>query len=283
VGGPGLKPKDLIGIPWALAFALRADGWWLRQCVIWHKPNALPSSQTDRPTTDYEFVFLLARAERYYYDHLAVLESHTSLHYDGRERPRVANPDGSKAVATGKEWGGLRYPPGGRRLRAVWSIPTQPFSARDYGFTDFDHYAAFPEALAERCILLSTPELGVCGRCGAPWRRRIERVKGPARPPQPQGHLPPEGRRESGLRGNRTPNVDRYAGEVRPAGWGPSCRCGADPVPALVLDPFCGSGTALAVAKRLGRDWLGCDINPKYGELARRRVEKEARQLRMVF
>lgn len=134
----GLKPKDLLGVPWALAFALREDGWWLRQCVVWHKPNAMPESAADRPSTDYEFVFLLAAGPRYYYDRLAV-----------------------------------RHRTGGA-LRAVWEIPTGgvPASLRGLGVR---HYAAFPEELAERCIRLSTPEAGVCGACGAPWVREVGR------------------------------------------------------------------------------------------------------------
>jgi site-specific DNA-methyltransferase (adenine-specific) len=108
----GLKPKDLIGIPWRLAFALQADGWYLRSDVIWHKPNCMPESVKDRPTRAHEYLFLLAKSERYYYDHAAVRESN------------------------------------GRNRRSIWSIPTQAFKGA--------HFATFPPALIEPCILAST-------------------------------------------------------------------------------------------------------------------------------
>jgi DNA modification methylase len=135
-----LKPKDLIGIPWTLAFALKDNGWWLRQCVKWEKPNVLLEPVTDRPATCHEYIFLFAKSEKYFYDYLAAVE-----------------PLGNQRSE-------------GKRLRSVWRIPAEGFSAKKYGL-DVEHYAVFPEALAERCIRLSTPEAGVCGKCGAPWVR----------------------------------------------------------------------------------------------------------------
>lgn len=216
-----LKPKDLIGIPWTLAFALREDGWWLRQCVTWEKPNALLEPVTDRPATCHEYIFLFAKSKKYFYDYLAAVES------------------------LGKQCSE------GKRLQSVWRIPAEGFSAKKYGL-DIEHYAVFPEALAERCIRLSTSEVGVCGKCAMPWVRIVEK-------------------KDLGYAKRRT------------VGWGPSCACGADTVPALVLDPFCGSGTALAVAKRLNRDYLGCDLNPDYVRLAKARVEREIAQLSFAF
>jgi DNA modification methylase len=110
---PGLKPKDLVGVPWRVALALQADGWYLRSEIIWHKPNALPESVKDRPTRAHEHIFLLSKSERYYYDYEAVQER--SL--DGKRRNR----------------------------RSVWSVNTEPFDAA--------HFATYPPALIEPCVL----------------------------------------------------------------------------------------------------------------------------------
>jgi site-specific DNA-methyltransferase (adenine-specific)/site-specific DNA-methyltransferase (cytosine-N4-specific) len=109
----GFKPKDLVGIPWRVAFALQADGWWLRQDIIWHKPNPMPESVTDRCTKSHEYLFLLAKSERYFYDGEAIAEP--ALHSDTRNR------------------------------RSVWTIATKPFKGA--------HFAVMPEALAEPCVL----------------------------------------------------------------------------------------------------------------------------------
>jgi len=243
-----LKPKDLVGAPWRVAFALQEDGWWLRSCVVWEKPNALPESVGDRPVESHEYVFLLAKGERYYYDCEAVRE------------PR--RPGGEA---------------GGGRLRSVWSIPAAGFSAHEYGVEDADHYAVFPEELVARCVALSTPDAGVCPRCGAPWVRRVERVDAgfadrTFRSAYDGGSGHTHGRGKSTL--------SRVIFS-RTLSWEPSCSCGAAPAPAEVLDPFCGSGTTLAVAVRLGRRAFGIDINPAYCRIAEARAEREARQLRL--
>lgn len=243
-----LKRKDLAGIPWRVALALQEDGWWLRSCVIWEKPNTLPESVRDRPAESHEYVFLLARSERYYYDCDAISE------------PRKPGRGGS-----------------GGRLRSVWSIPTAGFSAREYGVCDVDHYAVFPEELAARCVALSTPGAGVCPECGAPWVRRVERADAgfadrTFRSPYDGGSGHTHGRGKSTLSKVVSSQTVR---------WEPSCSCGAAPVPAEVLDPFCGSGTTLAVAVRLGRRALGIDINPAYCRITEARAGREAKQLRL--
>lgn len=141
----GLKPKDLCGIPWRVAFALQADGWWLRQDVIWHKPNPMPESVTDRCTKAHEYLFLLAKSERYYYDAKAIAEPAS-----GRSSGAV-NDD--KAAATGAaefqtrggfaKVGDVEWSE--RNARSVWTIATQPYPG--------SHFATMPPALAERCIL----------------------------------------------------------------------------------------------------------------------------------
>ena len=152
---PGYKPKDLLGIPWLLAFALRADGWYLRSDIIWHKPNPMPESVRDRPTSAHEHVFLLTKAQRYYYDADAIQET--------------AAPETAARYAAGyKAWGkgqfigspidkrGPKNIPAEalegrgdtRNARNVWTIATQPYSGA--------HFATMPPDLAERCIKAGT-------------------------------------------------------------------------------------------------------------------------------
>jgi DNA modification methylase len=143
---PSLKPKDLIGAPWMLAFALRADGWYLRSDIIWNRSNPMPESVTDRPTKSHSYVFLLAKQPRYYWDQEALREPHNP---DGRKVTRHPGPgDHSEQERSN----GDRWPNSGRNIRTVWEIPTQPLP--------YDHYAAFPEKLVEKCILAGCPEGG---------------------------------------------------------------------------------------------------------------------------
>lgn len=139
-----LKEKDLMGIPWRVAFALQADGWYLRADIIWHKPNPMPESVTDRPTKAHEYVFLLSKAPRYYYDEDAIAEIATGL-TPGNTRPRVvpAQREGENANI-----GGSIHRIGPRTMRnarSVWSITTQPFAGA--------HFATMPPELARRCIM----------------------------------------------------------------------------------------------------------------------------------
>ena len=189
----GMKPKDLVGIPWRVAFALQADGWYLRSDIIWSKPNPMPESVTDRPTKAHEYIFLLTKSARYFYDAAAIAEE---LAYPNETR----RPLGSKGAwqMDGREQrengGGKPYDgyPDKRNCRSVWEITTQPYPDA--------HFATFPEAIPERCIKAGSKE-----------------------------------------------------GDT-------------------VLDPFTGSGTTGAVAARLGRHFIGCELNPAYVKLARKRI-----------
>lgn len=186
----GLKDKDLVGIPWRVAFALQADGWYLRSDIIWAKPNPMPESVRDRPTKSHEYIFMLSRSERYYWDQEASKENVT-----GNAHPR-GNGQNPKRQGAGKigSRSNETFPAPclvtSRNIRTVWTIPTQPYSGA--------HFATFPEEIPERCIKAGTKP-----------------------------------------------------GDV-------------------VLDPFCGSGTTVSVARRLGRVGIGLDL--KYHELAAERV-----------
>ena len=142
------KPKDLLGIPWRVAFALQADGWYLRSDIIWHKPNPMPESVTDRPTKAHEYLFLLAKSERYYYDAEAIAEPSVEPW-----RVRFDRVGGANGHNVRHSRGGMMEGVQSRNRRSVWTIPTQPFSGA--------HFATFPRALIEPCILAGCPAGGV--------------------------------------------------------------------------------------------------------------------------
>jgi DNA modification methylase len=151
----GMKPKDLIGIPWRVAFALQADGWWLRQDIIWHKPNPMPESVTDRCTKSHEYIFLLSKSERYFYDSKAIEEPANPAHF-GRY---AYDFTGSKAGQDAAMPDGYTIHPKGERAiretrnkRSVWQITTQGYSEA--------HFATFPPELPEICIKAGCPPSG---------------------------------------------------------------------------------------------------------------------------
>jgi len=231
-----LKVKDLIGIPWRVAFALQADGWYLRSDIIWHKPNPMPESVTDRPTRAHEYIFLLTKSPRYYYDAEAIKEP-------------LARPNEYVGTYTG------------RNRRSVWTIATQPFPE--------GHFATFPEKLVEPCILAGTSP-HACPFCRAPWKRVVERERTGERKVQVsdrKGLLRNDLAKHAGRMGWV---------KVTTLGWEPTCTCEGNDGSGkcIVLDPFAGSGTTLLVAERLGRQAVGIEINPEYVEMAKRRLSK---------
>jgi DNA modification methylase len=264
-----LKPKNLVGIPWRLAFALQADGWYLRADVIWSKPNPMPESVTDRPTKAHEYIFMLTRSPRYFFDQEAVREPLDRVDLLGKKRLKgVAGLNGQRGDVG-------RYSdyakPAGRNIRSVWEIATQPYAEA--------HFATFPEALVERCIKAGTSERGCCPECGAPWERETER-----KTVREHG-----GTREM----TKTPLPVVRAGwrnggpSSNTVGWSLACRCetlteggrGAGPapsasVPCTVLDPFMGSGTTALVARRHNRKTIGIELSLEYAKLAARRLQQ---------
>jgi DNA modification methylase len=149
-----LPPKNLVGIPWRLAFALQADGWYLRSDIIWAKPNPMPESVTDRPTKSHEYLFLLSKSERYYYDAEAIREPNT----EGTIKRLSSGPfqpigaHGTKASISRSDAGGERGEANGRNKRTVWTIATEGFSEA--------HFATFPTALVRPCVLAGCPHGG---------------------------------------------------------------------------------------------------------------------------
>ena len=279
----GLKPKDLCGIPWRVAFALQADGWYLRSDIIWSKPNPMPESVSDRPTKAHEYVFLLTKSPKYYYDADAIREPNTWI--ESRPSGMQRNAEQYRNKVYGKQstkytdstygGGGTSFSghsghyksdgslidnPLGRNKRSVWEITTQPYPEA--------HFATYPESLVSPCILAGTSEKGVCAECGNPWVRESIVTNVPERETRDNriGVIP--GRdHASRMNSKAMVKVDREF-----TGWKPTCDCDAEAVPATVLDPFIGSGTTAAVAQKLGRRGVGADISGDYLKLASKRI-----------
>jgi DNA modification methylase len=275
----GLKPKDLVGVPWRVAFALQAAGWYLRSAITWCKLNPMPESVTDRPTKATEQIFLLTKSERYYYDADSVREpsqgastvrspagwktgngSHGSIHENGRELKVTYNEIESA----------------GRNMRDYWLLATQPYPEA--------HFATFPEEIALRCIKAGTSEKGACAECGAPWARVTENpINGPKR----------EHNKWNGLRsGNESAGQAwqewRNQNQPETIGWKRTCKHEDEDYgwygglkkyetrPCIVLDPFSGAGTVPLVADKLGRRGIGLELKLSYCEMATRRCYDDA-------
>jgi DNA modification methylase len=263
--GTSGKAKDLCGIPWRVAFALQEDGWWLRQDIIWAKPNPMPESVTDRCTKAHEYLFLLTKSARYFYDAEAIKEPTLSLDPD---HPSYRRNWVGRIEFSGKyEKSARTCYPSGRNKRSVWIVATSPFSEA--------HFATFPPKLIEPCIKAGTSERGCCAKCGAPWKRKTK-----------HGRVLSTGGSATGARASNLARVSVLGQKVNSAfntgafvqrakittGWRPTCKCAAAVVPATVLDPFGGAGTTGLVADRLHRDAVLIELGAKYVAMARRRI-----------
>jgi len=282
-----LKPKDLCGIPWMLAFALRADGWYLRQDIIWAKPNPMPESVTDRCTKSHEYIFLLTKAAHYYYDADAIREP-ISESYANDKRPhgvlRQRFYKDSKYVKAG-----MIKPLDGeipkdvreetRNKRSVWTINTQPFPE--------SHFAVFPERLVEPCIKAGTSEKGCCSECGKAWERVVEMTQ-EYRELLDSGKAwrTNEGKPDSYTNRQEKGHPSQVPTKNITIGWQPTCKCFSETEinanlesvlrrPCIVLDPFTGAGTTPLVARKLGRNYIGIELSRDYIEMAEKRLYKD--------
>ena len=268
---PGLKPKDLCMIPARFALAAQADGWYLRSDIIWSKPNPMPESVTDRPTKAHEYLFLLAKSARYFYDADAIREEAQPQSIARINQPNFVNQKGgpkdykngvnpNRSMRQTLENFALNP---GRNRRTVWNIATQA--------TPFAHFATFPEKLVVPCIKAGTSEYGVCAECGAPWERVVERTT--ATPGQKPGYTMAKSTMRND--GERAGHFTDHTATT--AGWRPTCEHDAPTVPATVLDPFAGSGTTGLVARKHGRRFIGLDLSFDYLQnIARRRLSLDA-------
>lgn len=258
----GLKHKDLVGIPWRVAFTLQQDGWYLRSDIIWHKPNAMPESVTDRPTKSHEYIFLLSKSQRYYYDGEAIKEPHE--HPKITHMARYENDDARQGSALVKMAGNS---PTGRNKRSVWTVNTKPYKEA--------HFATFPEKLIEPCILAGASDKA-CEICGSPFERVVESESKPqGRSSQDvytgQAYKNPQ----SAVWGKKR-NLGGDGNDTKTTGWQPTCKCECQGTgKSIVLDPFAGSGTTLWVSKKLGRKAIGYELSEKYCRLIQKRNHQQ--------
>lgn len=282
----GLKHKDLIGIPWRVALALQADGWYLRQDIIWHKPNPMPESVTDRCTKAHEYIFLLSKQPKYYFDNEAIKEPVVSVQpprrFGRKEYEKAQTEGGHKAArdiavelgqgtesSMGNHYGRVFGGETKRNKRSVWTVTTKPFRGA--------HFATFPEDLILPCVRAGTGEYGCCSKCGKPWEREVEVKKTFESGSGRSGNLP-EGKYGKNLQGGgETKDIRR--GPVchsKTIGWIPSCDCeDAKITPCTVLDPFNGAATTGVVALKEGRRYIGIELNPDYIKLSEQRIKEQ--------
>lgn len=293
-----LKAKDLCMIPARVALALQGDGWWLRSDVVWAKQNCMPESVTDRPTRSHEYIFLLTKSARYFYDAAAIKEP-AIYDVDGTgTAARKARQTGSNKSMPTSERAGIR--PAGlkdnRNFNGKNGDKQRGHSRRHDGFNDHwdlmekmeqctgyrnkrdvwtiapaqfpdAHFAVFPTKLIEPCILAGTSQRGVCAECGAPLARTVART-GAIHKREP-AHVPNNTVTKVDSTGWKPATMDTDE-------WQRSCKHEGDPIPATVLDPFSGAGTTGLVALRHGRNFIGIELNPEYVTMATRRIQDDA-------
>jgi len=259
---PGsLKPKDLCGIPWRVAFALQADGWYLRSDIIWNKSNPMPESVTDRPTKAHEYIFLLSKSKRYFYDAEAIREpakwERWGNQTENKKHPGTAGHLGGKSLS--------ELPISDKKnRRTVWTVATKPFPG--------SHFATFPPKLIEPCILAGTSPRA-CEVCGSPWERVVEKERTLESGSGKSGKVP-VGKNGPRLQGGGETLDIRMGPRVKSitTGWQPTCTCqNKGQAACTVLDPFGGSGTVTMMAEKLGRNSVYIDLNPEYLEMAKER------------
>lgn len=234
----GADRKSLLMAPERLALRLQEAGWIIRNKIVWAKPNPVPSSIPDRLNCTYEVIYVLAKQPTYFFDLDAIRQPHQSAVNPGR-MPKQGNPSPDA-------WRG----PNGMAASGLHALKRQGRVGHPLGKNPGDvwtiapgryrsaHHAVYPQELAERMIAAGCPEAR-CVRCRQPWKRRVIRSLG---------------------------------GTATRTALAPTCHCDSQSEPGLVLDPFMGSGTTAVAAEKLGRDWLGVELNPIFADVARERI-----------
>ena len=263
-----LKPKDLVMIPNRIAIALQDDGWWIRSEIIWHKPNPMPESVRDRPTSAHEKIWLITKSKKYYYDANAIREPLTSSSIK-RLNQDIKNQKGSTRANGGmKSNGNMKAICNieGKNKRNVWTVTTKPFKDA--------HFATFPKDLIEPCIKAGCPEK-VCVECGTPYkknykRQRIRRDELDPADPRYRPNKYKGGYEEINGKGDAGYQSSEFIGFEK------DCNCETDKFEGgVVLDPFGGSGTTGIVAQSLNRQAILIELNKNYINIAKKRINKE--------
>jgi DNA modification methylase len=235
----GLKKKNLIGIPWRLAFTMQERGWYWRCDVTWHKNNPTPAGVFDRPTRATEAVLMFSKKEKYFYDYYAIMDDSVTRKKTARKFG-ANNQKGTFRNDQERQW----VDNGKRNKRSVWSVPVASYKDQEK-----KHFAIFPPKLIEPCILSSTSEHGCCIKCKSPWKRIIKK--------------------EHEIYDNQEGHILNLVSK----GWKPSCKCNTKKVEeCVVLDPFCGTSTTGYVSLIKNRSYIGIDINPEYIEISETRL-----------
>ena len=314
---PGLKPKDLCGIPWRVALSLQADGWYLRNDIIWHK-NALPESVTDRCSVVHEYIFMLAKNERYYFDQEAIREPYhpSSIERKKYPIPKFNSISGQPMVKGGKGLlgGGVNILVegnlSGANKKTIWRITNESTNwnycntcktifinedrkrIKRIKFKDesgYDkvtmicpvcgdkngwqgHYATFATELPATCIKAGSSHKA-CEICGSPYRRIVEPSKDYAKflgkgfwdhsYDETQGRM-------------QKKNIPSLVADYVTVGWQATCSCDSSgTASSVVLDPFSGSGRSGLAALRLGRRYIGIELNEVYVDISRKLIEED--------
>lgn len=270
-GSYNLKKKDLIGIPWRVAFALQEEGWYLRQWLPWVKRNPMTESVDDRPGSGCESIFVMSKSPNYYYDFVAVRREDS-----GQRQGNVLGFARPEQVSRGGRGSAVNFEPGGgRALRNtdLWFDSVGLLMGDEGNLLGLDcgvgnfpgqHFAVFPRDLIEPLVLAGSSERGVCPQCGNPWTRMVERVRVATRPGTDSKvgkNSDPGVEKERNVVGNRDP--ERHCTIMKTLGWQAGCGHGLKPVPAIVGDMFAGTGTTLMIAREHGRSAIGCDLDPR--------------------
>lgn len=223
-----LKNKNLLGIPWKLAFALQDDGWILRNDIIFAKKNPMPDGAKDRPTRSHEYIFMLTKNQKYFYDYYSSLEK-SNKKVDGIQRFGARNQIGTYRHDQKRTFEHF----GKRNTRSVWNHSVASFQGK--------HFAVFSPGLIDKCVKFSTSREGYCLECKSPWKRILKKSKVPFN------------------------NEKGYDLKLSSIGWEPSCNCDIEEkISGIVLDPFCGTSTTGIVAFKYGLNYVGIDVNEDY-------------------
>lgn len=307
-----VKPKDMLGVPWMLAFALREDGWYLRQDIIWSKPNPMPESVTDRCTKSHEYIFLLSKSNRYYYDADAIktkIKSTATTYLKDGTRSLTSWQTGSgahSAIRHNTKEGSFIE----KTKRVVYKEMRDSYGLNGKGFVGHSgnfnssgnligggkankrsvwtvatkpfkeaHFATFPEELIVDCIKAGTSEYGCCSHCGEPYIRDFTKELIPTAKAsynsKPDSRDAKADTLDQGSNRIKDGHKPGWVNRTTTKGWVPSCACSADIDKAVVLDPFMGAGATALVARKLNRNFVGVELNQEYIETSEKRLRKQ--------